>query len=157
MFLPGGGVTSLAFFSDEVAKQGISKTKTAFASSIFAGIAFLSLAIVAIPVISFLAFKNGNSSSNWMALGSLVGTLLVLFWATQSFLKQGWVYRQLYRINPKIEAVLLEINQKSMAKGKLLLVLFCSTAIELLGMLHIGIAMLAIDYPLTWKLVLPAM
>lgn len=148
VFLPGGGVTSLAFFSDEVAKQGISKTKTAFASSIFAGIAFLSLAIVAIPVISFLAFKNGNSSSNWMALGSLVGTLLVLFWATQSFLKQGWVYRQLYRINPKIEAVLLEINQKSMAKGKLLLVLFCSTAIELLGMLHIGIAMLAIGLPI---------
>jgi phosphatidylglycerol lysyltransferase len=42
IFIPAGGVTSLAFFSGDIDKEGDSKTKIHFASSIYAFVGILS-------------------------------------------------------------------------------------------------------------------
>lgn len=147
VFLPGGGVTSLAFFSDQAAKNGISKTKIAFASYIFGVVGFASLALVGIPVIAYLAVTNGNSTSNWLALTAVIIIIGVLYWVTVSFLKKGWIYKKLYSISPQFEAILAEINEKAISKKQVYLTLLCSIVIEFLGIAHIGIAMLAIGLP----------
>jgi len=50
VFIPAGGVTSLAFFTGEIEKKGISKSKIHFASSIYGFVGILSVVIVAIPI-----------------------------------------------------------------------------------------------------------
>ena len=49
VFLPAGGVSSLAFFTGAIEKKGIKNTQIHFASSIYGFIGILSVVIVAIP------------------------------------------------------------------------------------------------------------
>jgi phosphatidylglycerol lysyltransferase len=65
VFLPGGGVTSLAFFNQEIERKGVSKTRINFASYIYAVVGIASLALVAFPCFSL----SGNSPQLWLVRG----------------------------------------------------------------------------------------
>jgi phosphatidylglycerol lysyltransferase len=73
VFLPGGGVTSLAFFNQEIERKGVSKTRINFASYIYAVVGIASLALVAFPVLVYLAIVRSSSASSWLAFGGIVG------------------------------------------------------------------------------------
>ncbi|MEJ5054104.1 phosphatidylglycerol lysyltransferase domain-containing protein [Sphingobacterium sp. MYb382] len=144
VFLPGGGITSLVFFSEEIERKGVSKSKIGFASYIFGVAGFASLALVAVPVIIYLALVKGASADTWTALLSisvLVGLLII---AMRSFLKRGWVYRMLYRISPQVEPLAEEISAGKFSLPKMLLTLLASIGVEVCGIAHLYIAMLAL-------------
>jgi phosphatidylglycerol lysyltransferase len=63
IFIPAGGVTSLAFFTGDIEKRGVSKTKIHFASSIYAFVGILSVVSVAIPIFIY-ALLQGLSVHN---------------------------------------------------------------------------------------------
>jgi phosphatidylglycerol lysyltransferase len=71
VFLPGGGVTSLAFFNQEIERKGVSKTRINFASYIYAVVGIASLALVAFPVLVYLAIVRSSTASSWLAFGEL--------------------------------------------------------------------------------------
>lgn len=144
VFLPGGGVTSLAFFNQEIERKGISKTRINFASYIYAVIGIASLAFVAFPVLVYLAIVRSSSASSWIAFAGIVGIVVLLVWATWSFLEKGWVFKQLIKINPQFEMLAEEINVGNFSVKEILLVLLFSIGIEITGMLHLGIAMKAL-------------
>jgi phosphatidylglycerol lysyltransferase len=110
VFLPGGGVTSLAFFNQEIERKGVSKTRINFASYIYAVVGIASLALVAFPVLVYLAIVRSSSASSWLAFAGIVVLVALLVWATWSFLEKGWVYKQLTKVSPQFEMLAEEIN-----------------------------------------------
>lgn len=144
VFLPGGGITSLAFFTEELESKGISKTKIAYASFIVGIIGFVSLILIALPVIAYLSIDGKNMSSNWWAIVGLSLFILSIIFITRSFINKGWVYHKLYRINPQFESILFEIKQSKIHSSKIFCCLACSIAIEITGICHIYVAMLAL-------------
>src|ERR1035438_1125550 len=58
VFLPAGGVTSLAFFTKDFEHHKISKTKIHFASSIYAFTGMLTVLVVAIPILSWALIRK---------------------------------------------------------------------------------------------------
>jgi len=152
VFLPGGGITSLAFFTSEIESQGISKSRIGFASYIYGVLGIASLVIVAFPVLIYLVLFKGASDNSWFALIGLSVFVLLIVFATKSFLKRGWVYKQLVRISPQFETILEEVNEGSFLKGKILIALICSIGIEICGIAHLYVAMLALGLPGNWEL-----
>ena len=69
VFLPAGAVSSLAFFSNEIEKKGITRTQVYFASSIYAFVGILSVVIVAIPAFLFAVSGGSIGMGKWYALG----------------------------------------------------------------------------------------
>src|SRR5512133_2093068 len=59
VFIPAGGISSLAFFSNTIERKGISKSQVYFASLIYAFVGILSVVIVAVP--AFLLAVSGNN------------------------------------------------------------------------------------------------
>ena len=144
VFLPGGGITSLVFFSEEIERKGVSKSKIAFASYIFGVAGFASLALVAVPVIIYLALAKGASLDTWTALLTISGLVLLLILMMRSFIKRGWVYRMLYRISPQVETLAEEISAGKFSLPKMLWTLLASIGVEVCGIAHLYLAMLAL-------------
>jgi len=147
VFLPGGGVTSLAFFTADIEKKGISKAKIGFASYIFGVVGIASLALIALPVLGYLAVAKGTSESSWLALGGLMLLILLLVLGTKSFLAKGWVFKQLYKLSPQFESIVEEISTGVFSLRKVMLTVGCSLGVELCGILHLYIAMKALGLP----------
>lgn len=147
VFLPGGGVTSLAFFTEEIERKGVSKNKIGFASYIFGMAGIASLAVVALPVIVYLSFTKSASSSTWAALIGLFALIILLTVATYSFVKKGVVYKWLYRISPQFEILASEIGRGKFKKKPLISTFVCSLGVEAAGILHLYIAMQALGVP----------
>ncbi|MGV8879050.1 MAG: phosphatidylglycerol lysyltransferase domain-containing protein [Sphingobacteriaceae bacterium] len=144
VFLPGGSITSLAFFTKDLESDHISKTKINFASYIYAVVGILSVFLVALPIMIYLLFTRQNFNGELWAFGLLSTVLILLIYATWSLAKRGWVYRLLLRFSPEIEVVWKEIKVDSFSRKALLQTIFISVLIEFIGIAHLWIAMMAI-------------
>lgn len=145
VFLPAGGVTSQAFFKSIPEKQGISHTKTNFASFIFVIAGILSLIIVGIPVIFYLIFQKGMvGQEDWYFL-ALAALLSLICWAAVSFYKKGWWHKKLLRLIPQLEVITNDIRQEEIALRPIIITLLLSIGTELVGILQLYIAMRALS------------
>ena len=72
VFLPAGGVSSLAFFTGPLEKKGISKTQIHYASTLYGFIGILSVILVAVPAFIYALLKGNSGTSEWLALAALV-------------------------------------------------------------------------------------
>jgi phosphatidylglycerol lysyltransferase len=145
VFLPGGGVTSLAFFTRDIERKQISKTKINFASYIYGFVGIFTVFLVAIPVIIFLVFTNQHFSGELWAFGSLGVVIIILGWGTYSLLTKGWVYKLISRFNPELELIWTEIQADVFSVRYFIYTILTSLLIELIGIAHLMIAMLAIN------------
>ena len=94
IFLPAGGVASLAFFSSEIEKKGISKTKIYFASSIYAFVGILSVVTVAIPIFIYALIGGLTGSGEFYALIAMIFMIVLLYLVYISIVKKGIIYKQ---------------------------------------------------------------
>jgi phosphatidylglycerol lysyltransferase len=146
VFLPAGGISSLAFFSSDLEKKGITRMQIHLASTIYGFIGILSVIIVAIPVFIYSLFKGNIGNSEWFALLLVIALIVALYGVFQSLIRKGWVYRRLIRIAPSIEAFLEELTESNINRSRFLLAVCFSTLIEIAGITHLYIAMLALGY-----------
>ncbi|TDQ80190.1 phosphatidylglycerol lysyltransferase domain-containing protein [Sphingobacterium yanglingense] len=144
VFLPGGGVTSLMFFNEELVRTGVSRSRIGFASYIYAVVGFVSLAIVAVPVIIYLTIAREGTEHTWAALAVIGGCMLLVFLITHSFVKRGWVFHILYKLSPQIETLYHEIESGQYSLKSIYWTIFWSIGIEVTGILHLYIAMRAL-------------
>ena len=79
VFLPAGGVSSLAFFSGEIEKKGVSKSQINFASSIYGFIGILSVVVIAIPVFVYGLIEGSIGNGEWFGLLAVVLLIALLF------------------------------------------------------------------------------
>lgn len=146
IFLPAGGVTSLAFFTGAIEKKGIKKSQIHFASTIYAFIGILTVVIVAIPAFIYALTHGSSSSSEWYALGALVLFVISLFFIYRSLVKKGHVYRLLVRLLPKSEVIITDLLYNQIDRKKFLFTVITSIIIEFTGIAHLYIAMVALNF-----------
>lgn len=145
IFLPAGGFTSLAFFNGDIDKQ-ISKSKIHLASTLFGFCGILSVVIVAIPVlgIAVLFTKLGLTEIlSFVFLMILTGFFIFLIF---SISKKGWAYRWLSKFRPSLTTVLDDMIDENISRKQFWLTLLVSIGIEIIGIVHLYICMLALGF-----------
>ncbi|WP_221393973.1 phosphatidylglycerol lysyltransferase domain-containing protein [Dyadobacter sp. NIV53] len=144
VFLPAGGISSLAFFTDNIENKGVNKSQIHFASSIYGFVGILSVVVVAIPAFAFAIFRGGVGAGEWIALGSvfiLTGLVYLLY---RSVITKGIIYCTLIRFFPSAEVYFEDLLSNKINKKHFLLTVLYSVLIELTGITHVYIAMVAL-------------
>ncbi len=144
VFLPAGGVSSLAFFTEEIEKRGITKSHIHFASTVYGFVGILSVVLVAVPAFIYALADGSIGQGEWIGLFSVIFLLGFLFIAYRSFVKKGPVYGWLIRFFPSLEELIVELDDAKLNKRELLKTLVTSILIEFVGIAHLYVAMMAL-------------
>ncbi len=146
IFIPAGGVTSLAFFSGEIEKQGISKTKIHFASSIYAFTGILSVIVVAIPIFIYALIRGITGSGEIYGIAAMIVVVSALFMAYQSLVGKKFLYRMAIKFFPSMEVFLGDLISHTIDIRKLISTILISVLIDICCVVCVYIAMLALNF-----------
>ncbi len=144
IFLPAGGISSLAFFTGDLTKKGVSKSQIHFASSIYAFVGILSVVVVAIPAFGFSLVQGNIGSGEWVALVGLIALVAGLFGFYRSIQSKGFIYQKLIGYFPAAELYIEDLSNNRIDRKHFLLTVFYSVLIEIVGVTHVYIAMIAL-------------
>lgn len=153
IFLPGGGITSLAFFTKEIQKETNeeSKTRIHLASSIYGFTGIVSIILISIPVLIYLSVTGASWGNANQAAIILIFFVLLIAYLGISFAKKGWIYRKVHRFFPQIN---LEFRKQNNFKFQFFIVNVYAVLIDLAGILHLYIAMRVIGADASWMIAL---
>jgi phosphatidylglycerol lysyltransferase len=147
VFLPAGAVSSLAFFSNEIEKKGITRTQVYFASTIYAFVGILSVVIVAIPAFVFVVSGGSIGMDKWYALAAVMAILLLFVFVYYSLLKKGKLYNWILKIYPKAELFIEDLKNNKINRKQFVYTVLISVLIEFVGIAHVYISMIALNFP----------
>jgi phosphatidylglycerol lysyltransferase len=150
VFLPAGGFSSLAFFTDEVESRGASKSQIHLASVFFAFFSILSVLVVAFPVFGFALFRYNLGKAELFAFVFLILLIAIFFIILYSLARKGKAYTRLSRLRPSLGVILDEMIGQSINRRQLWITLSFSIGIEIIGIIHLYIAMLALGFTPSW-------
>ncbi|WGQ09386.1 bifunctional lysylphosphatidylglycerol flippase/synthetase MprF [Pedobacter gandavensis] len=150
VFLPAGGVSSLAFFSSPIEQKGVSKSQINFASSIYGFVGILSVLVIAIPVFIYAILEGSIGYGEWFGLIAAILLMLGIYLLYRSVIQRGPVYRFIIKYIPVIEVYAAEFRNNKIERKHFIATFLYSSLIELVGIVHIYIAMLALDLPPSW-------
>lgn len=145
VFLPAGGVSSLAFFSTPIERKGVSRSQINFASSIYGFVGILSVLVIAIPVFVYGVLEGTLGQGEWFGLITaflLVGGIYLLY---RSVIKKGTVYKFVVKYIPTVEVFAEEFRTNKIERKHFLSTFAYSILIEVVGVVHIYIAMVALN------------
>lgn len=145
VFLPAGGVSSLAFFSGDIEKKGVAQSQINFASSIYGFVGILSVVIIAVPVFIYAIFEGSIGYGEWFGLVAVFVLIISIYLLYDSVIKRGGAYRFVARYIPGIEVYADDFRNNAIERESFLKTLGYSILIEVIGVLHIYIAMLALN------------
>jgi phosphatidylglycerol lysyltransferase len=100
IFLPAGGVSSLAYTPSRLRKEAISKTQIHQASAIYAFAGMATVFIVGLPVLIYSLVHSANLSTAWMGIVVVALMITGLILATLSLQKKGSVYQWIIKKFP---------------------------------------------------------
>ena len=146
IFLPAGGISSLAFFSSEAENRGISKTEVYLASAIYGYIGIVTVILIALPFIPLAIFNHKDLVNLIPALFIIIGLLGALYISYRSVISGGRLYHLIQRWFPGTSTVFNELLTRKINNRHLLLTVFYSLLIEFTGILHVFIAMIALGF-----------
>lgn len=146
IFMPAGGVTSLAFFTDDIESEGTSKTKIHFASSIYAFVGMLTVVLISIPILLYALTKGLSGATEMALLGGMILVIVFLYLSYNSLVRKKLVYRLILRIIPSAEVFLDDFLGHRINLRYLILTLLVSIVIDLTGIFHVYIVMLALGF-----------
>lgn len=154
IFMPAGGVTSLAFFSGDIDKSGNSRTKIHFASSIYAFIGILSVAVVSVPVIIYALVRGFSGTGEFVGLAVILTLLSALFFVYRSIIRKRLVYKLLVRYLPSSEVIIEELISHTIVTKYLVLTIITSLLIDFLciGLLYTSTLALGIKASLLFAM-----
>jgi phosphatidylglycerol lysyltransferase len=145
IFLPAGGVSSLAFFTGPLEKKGITKTQIHYASTVYGFIGILSVILVAVPAFIYSMAEGNTGSSEWIALAALLSMTCLLVCLYRLLLQKGRFYQWVLAHFPSIELLIEDIRNNKVQAGRFLITVLISVAIEFTGIAHVYIAMKALQ------------
>jgi phosphatidylglycerol lysyltransferase len=150
VFLPAGGFSSLIFFTGEIESRGATKSQIHLASAFFAFFSILSVVVVAFPVFGFALIRYKLGKIELIAFVFLIFLIASYFIALYSVARKGKAYIWLTRIRPSIGVILDEMISQSIDRKQLWITLIISVGIEIIGIVHLYIAMLALGFNASW-------
>ena len=147
VLVPGGTFSSLAFFNKDLENQKINKTQQYLGSYIFGLASTVSIMVVAIPALILLALKgrlNGIEIAGFALLAIVVvGLGLGLYGLLRK--KEGYVHRLIEKYKPDWLLIFREFSSQKISPKKLIYACLISIGIEVSGVLHLYIALLALN------------
>ncbi len=146
IFLPAGGISSLAFFTREIEKKGVTRSQINFASSIYAFVGILSVIIVALPAFFYALFKGSVGRSEWLALGGIIFIIAILYMAYISVIHKRRVYTAIKKAIPSAQVFMDDLANNKIERRHFFITVLYSLIIEVTGILHLFIAMKAMGY-----------
>lgn len=146
VFIPAGGISSLAFFSNTIIKKGISKSQVYFASSIYAFVGILSVVIVAIPAFLFAVSGDDKGLTKWYALCGTILILVLIYVIYKSIFRKKSLYKWLIKLYPEAEVLIDEISNNKLVLKHFLNTVLISVFIEFSGIAHVYISMAALNF-----------
>lgn len=146
VFLPAGGISSLAFFTDNIKKKGISETKIHFASAIYGFTGILSVLIVGVPAFIYAIVEKSIGNSEYFGIAALIFLTAFLILIYRSVFTKGILYKWIIRLIPAAEITINELLDKSIDRKRFLLTVFFSVLIEITGIIHVYIAISALGF-----------
>ncbi len=144
IFLPAGGFSSLVFFSKNIESQHVTKSQVYLASTIYGILGVFSVIVVAIPVLLFAFMRGQLQQAEIFGFVLLIVIAAGWIWVFISFLKQGKVYALVQKKFPKWAVLLNEISSNQIDKRQVLYGFLASVLIEVVGIAHLYISMLAL-------------
>ena len=141
VFLPAGGVSSLAFFSGAIEQKGVAKSQINFASSIYGFVGILSVVVMAIPVFIYAIFKGSIGAGEWIGLIAIFALIGGIYLMYRSIANNGKFYQLLVRYIPSVEVFLSEFRNNQIERKSFIWTFVYSMLIEVIGVVHIYIAM----------------
>lgn len=151
VFLPAGGISSLAYSPSQIRKAGFNQSQVHQASALFGFIGLLTVFIAGLPVIIFTVFTTNQFTNAWFGLGLLLLIIAVLFAAARSIKQKGKIYNWIGKKFPSSTATIDEIFSANVDTKQFAGATSFSLGIELSGMIHIYIAMLALGLPASFS------
>jgi phosphatidylglycerol lysyltransferase len=142
VFLPGGGITALAYLPANIKKKQLQNTVHQ-ASLIYGFIGIFSVFIVAVPVLFYLSVTKSTVPGTTAGLFTIVAMLTAMVLLARSIQKKGKLYRWIIKGRPKLESSLNEIFSFNITKKQFFNAVLASVLIEVTGIIHLYIAMLA--------------
>jgi len=146
IFLPAGGVSSLGFFTGTIERKGIKSSQIHVASIIYGFIGILSVVIVAVPAFIYAIVQGTVGSGEWYALSAIILLVLSLFYLYRSILERGVFYSFLKKLFPATEAFMNDMQNNKIDKKYFLYTVLISLVIEFVGIVHLYVAMLALNF-----------
>ena len=147
VFVPGGTLSALAFFNKSLDKHRLNKSQQYLGSYIFAFASSVSIIVVAIPAFIML-FMRGQLNAPEIA-GFIIVTIFIalLGFILFSLISEtkGWGYRLLSKYKPEWVILFDEFSQQSISRKRLIEACLISVVIELVGIAHLYISMLALN------------
>jgi phosphatidylglycerol lysyltransferase len=89
VFLPAGGISSLAYSPTNIRRNGLTKMQTHQASGIYAFVGLLTVFIVGLPVLIYSFFQPGNILHTWESLIVLLLVLIAVLSTFRSLQQKG--------------------------------------------------------------------
>lgn len=145
VFLPAGGVSSLAFFSGNIEKKGVSKSQINFASSIYGFVGILTVVVIAVPVFIYAIIAGIIGQAEWFGLIGvfvLIGGIYLIY---RSIATNGKLYQLIIKYIPMVGVFLSEFRENKIERKGFIRSFLFSMLIEIIGIVHIYIAMVALN------------
>ncbi len=145
VFIPAGGISSLAFFSNTIERKEISRSQVYFASTVYAFVGILSVVIVAVPAFLFAVTGNNTGTGKWVALSGSFVILLLIYLIYRSVIRKRSVYMLLVKVYPGSEKLIDEISKNPIVIRQLIYAILISICIDLVGITHVYVSMEALN------------
>lgn len=146
VFVPGGTFSSLAFFNNDLKKHIAKKTPRYLGSYLFGFASTISIIIIAIPAIIILFLKNELTFP--LVIGFIVMAIIIFLmgWGLYSLLntKKNWSYQLILKYKPDWIVMMDEISDQTISQWKLIQTILISVGIEITGVIHLYLAILAL-------------
>lgn len=150
VFLPAGGFSSLAFFTGEINSKGATKSQIHLASTLFGLFSILSVVVVAVPILGFAMMRHNLQQTEIWGLGFLIALTGIFLWLIISLSRKGVAYRMISRLRPGLIVIIDEMISHKIDRTQVWMVLIVSLGIEVIGIVHLYIAMLALGFEPSW-------
>ncbi len=147
VFLPAGGVSSLAYTPSYIRQRGFGRMQVHQASGIYGFVGLLTVFLAGLPVIVYMAFTKGGLHHAGTGLVSLLAILVLLWMATVSLRPGKYLNRQISKYFPSAAPMLEGLFTAKLDNRAFGATVLYSLGIELCGMVHVYIAMLALGLP----------
>jgi phosphatidylglycerol lysyltransferase len=145
LFLPAGGVASMAFFTKEIERDGVTRSQIYYASSIRAFVGILSVVVVAIPAFLFVVSGGSLGIGSWIALAGVILLLLLMFYGYFSIMSKGRIHSILVKWFPKAEMFIEELKANKINHRQFINTVLVSVLIEFIGIAHVYISIVALN------------
>ncbi|WP_018629420.1 phosphatidylglycerol lysyltransferase domain-containing protein [Niabella aurantiaca] len=144
VFLPAGGISSLAYTTAQLRRRNLNATQIHQASVVYGYVGLLTVFLIGVPVILYNLSKQrhaGAAGLSLLLLGLLLGGVFLIVY---SFRTKGKPYRWVSRKSPSFISNMDGLFSGAVNKRQLWCSIAASLAIECCGIAHVYISIYAL-------------